>query len=163
MSPRRKSWKKGDAIVLTRLSERLAASQHVNRAVILALDGVVNAQGEPRPRPDGNLHTQNEFLAAEIPQYPNLLWGASASTPTGTMRSPAFKWARAHCAVLIKCLPSVHHIDPADPRNIPFYRKIVELGLPQLAQTVNERSITQARDEFHSRSLTGCVCRCNRA
>ena len=45
--------REGDAIVLTRLSERLAGSAHVGRAVVLALDGVVEPTANwiaPRPR-----------------------------------------------------------------------------------------------------------------
>jgi len=138
--------KQGDAIVITRLAERLAASQHVNRAVVLALDGVVNEQGE-LDRKKTEVYIPNEFLAAEIPRHPNLLWGASVN-PYRPDALARLEWARAHGAVLIKWLPSIQHIDPADPRLIPFYRKMAELALPLLAHTGNERSFTQARDEF---------------
>lgn len=138
--------REGDAIVLTRLSERLAASQHVNRAVVLALDGVINVQGE-LDRAQTEIYIPNEFLAAEIPKHANLLWGASVN-PYRTDALARLEWARAHGAVLIKWLPSVQHIDPADERLIPFYRKMAELGLPLLTHTGNERSFTQARDEF---------------
>ena len=138
--------REGDGIVLRRLSERLAASQHVNRAVILALDGVVDAHGE-LDRAQTEIYVPNEFLAAEVAKYPNLLWGASVN-PYRPDALARLEWAKAHGAVLIKWLPSVQHIDPADPRLIPFYRKMVELGLPLLAHTGNERSFTQAQDEF---------------
>jgi len=136
----------GDAIVLTRLSERLAASHSVNRAVVLALDGVINDRGE-LDRAQTESYIPNEFLAAEIPKHPNLLWGASIN-PYRPDALDRLEWARAHGAVLIKWLPSVQHIDPADPRLIPFYKKMVELGLPLLTHTGNERSFTQSFDEF---------------
>lgn len=138
--------REGDAVVLTRLSERLAHSQHVSRAVVLALDGVVDAEGN-LDRGQTEIYVPNEFLAVEIPKHPNLLWGASIN-PYRKDALERLEWARAHGAVLVKWLPSVQHIDPADDRLIPFYKKMVELGLPLLCHTGNERSFTQARDEF---------------
>jgi predicted TIM-barrel fold metal-dependent hydrolase len=89
----------------------------------------------------------NEFLAAEIPQLPNLLWGASIN-PHRPDALARLEWARDHGAVLVKWLPSIQHIDPADESLIPFYRKMAELKLPLLTHTGNERSFTQARDEY---------------
>jgi uncharacterized protein len=138
--------REGDALVLTRLSERLARSEHVSRAVVLALDGVVDAHGN-LDRAQTEIYVPNEFLAEEVPKHPNLLWGASVN-PYRPDALARLEWARAHGAVLVKWLPSVQHIDPADERLIPFYQKMVELGLPLLCHTGNERSFTQARDEL---------------
>ena len=138
--------REGDAIVLTRLSERLAGSRHVGQAVILALDGVVDAQGE-LDRAQTEIYVPNEFLAAEVPKHPNLRWGASVN-PYRSDALARLEWARAHGAVLVKWLPSVQQIDPVDDRLIPFYQKMAELGLPLLTHTGNERSFTQARDEL---------------
>lgn len=138
--------REGDALVLTRLSERLAGSAQVNRAVILALDGVVDAQGQ-LDRAQTEIYVPNEFLATEVRKHPNLLWGASVN-PYRTDSLARLEWARAHGAVLVKWLPSVQHIDPADPRLIPFYKKLIELGLPLLTHTGSEHSFTQAQDEF---------------
>jgi predicted TIM-barrel fold metal-dependent hydrolase len=93
------------------------------------------------------IYVPNEFLAAEIPKHPNLLWGASIN-PYRKDALERLEWARAHGAVLVKWLPSVQHINPADERLIPFYKKMVDLGLPLLCHTGNERSFTQAQDEL---------------
>ena len=138
--------REGDALVLTRISERLAQSSQVNRAVILALDGVIDAHGQ-LDRAQTEIYVPNEFLAAEVPKHPNLLWGASVN-PYRPDALERLDWARAHGAVLIKWLPSVQHIDPADQRLIPFYKKLIELGLPLLTHTGSEHSFTQAQDEF---------------
>jgi hypothetical protein len=138
--------REGDSIVITRLAQRLARSRHVNRAVILALDGVVDARGE-LDRSQTEIYVPNEFLATEVARHPNLLWGASVN-PYRKDALARLESARAHGAVLIKWLPSIQHIDPADERLIPFYRKLAELGLPLLTHTGNERSFTQACDEF---------------
>ena len=47
-------------------------------------------------------------------------------------------------AVLLKWLPSVQGIDPADPRHRPFYRRLAELRLPLLSHTGAEESFTGA-------------------
>lgn len=138
--------REGDAIVLTRLSERLAASTHVGQAVVLALDGVVDSRGE-LDRAQTEIYVPNEFLAAEVSKHPNLLWGASIN-PYRPDALDRLDWARAHGAVLVKWLPSVQHIDPADPRLIPFYRRMIALGMPLLTHTGNERSFTRAKDEL---------------
>jgi predicted TIM-barrel fold metal-dependent hydrolase len=54
----------------------------------------------------------------------------------------------ANGAVLLKWLPSIQHIDPADQRLVPFYRKLAELGLPLLTHTGEESSFTWTRDEL---------------
>jgi predicted TIM-barrel fold metal-dependent hydrolase len=138
--------REGDALILRRISEKLAASRHVGRAVILALDGAVDAHGE-LDRARTEIYVPNEFLAAEIPKYPNLLWGASVN-PYRPDALARLEWAKAHGAVLVKWLPSIQHIDPADERLIPFYQKLVELHLPLLCHTGTENSFTQAEDEL---------------
>lgn len=138
--------REGDALVLRRLSARLADSKQVGRAVVLALDGALDECGE-LDRVRTEVYVPNEFLAAEIPKFPNLLWGASIN-PHRPDALARLDWAKAHGAVLIKWLPSIQHIDPADEKLIPFYRKMAELKLPLLTHTGNERSFTQAHDEY---------------
>ncbi|MBL9214752.1 MAG: amidohydrolase family protein [Opitutaceae bacterium] len=138
--------REGDALVLRRLAERLAGSRHVSHAVVLALDGAVDAHGE-LDRARTEVYVPNEFLAAEIPRHPNLRWGASVNPHRHDALS-RLEAARAQGAVLVKWLPSIQHIDPADARLIPYYRKLVELGLPLLTHTGNEHAFTQAHDEW---------------
>lgn len=132
----------GDALVLARLSDRLAQSARVRRAVVLALDGVVNEHGE-LDLAHTEVYVPNEFLAAETPKHANLLWGASVN-PYRPDALARLEWAKAHGAVLVKWLPSIQHIDPADERLVPFYRKLVELRLPLLVHTGDEHSFTIA-------------------
>ena len=137
---------RGDSIVIERLSERLAASRSVSRAVVLALDGVVDAQGN-LDRAHTEIYVPNEFIAAEVAKHPNLLFGASVN-PYRPDALARLEWAKAHGAVLVKWLPSIQHVDPADPRIIPFYRKLAELQLPLLTHTGSEHSFTSAEDAF---------------
>lgn len=136
----------GDSIVLDRLSARLAQSKHVRRAVVLALDGVVDGNGE-LDLSRTEVYVPNEFLAAEVHKHPNLLWGACVN-PYRHDALQRLEWAKRHGAVLVKWLPSIQQIDPADPRLIPFYRKLVELRLPLLTHTGAEKSFTHSADEL---------------
>jgi len=136
----------GDGLIITRIAETLAGSRHVRRAVILALDGAVDANGG-LDRAHTEVYVPNEFVAAEVARHSNLLWGASVN-PYRPDALARLEWAKAHGAVLVKWLPSIQRIDPADPRLIPYYRKLAELHLPLLTHTGNEHSFTQATDEL---------------
>jgi uncharacterized protein len=132
--------KEGDALILRRLSESLARSRRVAQAVILAMDGVVGEDGE-LDMAKTEIYIPNEFVAAQTRRYPNLLFGASIN-PYRRDALQRLEQAAADGAVLLKWLPSIQHIDPADQRLIPFYLKLKELGLPLLSHTGEESSFT---------------------
>ncbi len=136
----------GDASLITRLSRRLADSKRVGRAVILAMDGVVNQQGE-LDRALTQVYVPNDFVATQTARYENLLFGASIN-PLRHDALTRLETVHAQGAVLIKWIPAMMHIDPSDIRIIPFYRRLVELGLPLLSHAGQERSFPGARDEF---------------
>jgi hypothetical protein len=136
----------GDGVVFRRLSESVSLSRHVAKAVVLALDGVVDGNGELDPGRT-EIFISNAFIAAQARIFDNLLFGASVNP----LRSDALEQldrAAADGAVLVKWLPSIQNIDPADRRHIPFYRKLVELNLPLLTHTGEEHSFTRALDEL---------------
>jgi predicted TIM-barrel fold metal-dependent hydrolase len=137
---------RGDRLIIDRISGSVAASQRVNCAVILALDGAVDQNGE-LDRARTEIYVPNDFVAAEVAKHSNLRWGASVN-PYRPDALARLDWAKAHGAVLVKWLPSIQHIDPADKRLVPFYRKLVELQLPLLSHTGTEHSFTQATDEL---------------
>jgi hypothetical protein len=136
----------GDILILQRLSASLAASRRVTEAVVLAMDGVVGEDGE-LDTANTEIYIPNEFLAAATRRYSNLLFGASIN-PYRRDALERLDRAAADGAVLVKWLPSIQHIDPADRRLIPFYLRLKELGLPLLTHTGKESSFTHARDEL---------------
>ncbi len=136
----------GDRLILERLSRSLAASRYVDKAVILAMDGVIGADGE-LDRERTEIYIPNDFLVRELRRYPNLLFGASIN-PYRRDAIQRLEQAVADGAVLLKWLPSIQHIDPADERLIPFYLKLKELGLPLLTHTGSEESFTWKRDKL---------------
>lgn len=136
--------REGDALLIRRIADQVSGSSHVQTAVVLAMDGVVDAQGhfdEARTE----VLVPNEFLAREVARYPNLRFGASIH-PYRTNALEQLDWAAQHGAVLVKWIPNIMLIDPADPRLVPFYTRMKELGLPLLSHTGQERSFTWADD-----------------
>ena len=136
----------GDRLVADRISESLAKSKYVNRAVLLALDGVIGADGQL----DTNrteVYVPDEFVAAMAAQHTNLLFGASVN-PYRPDALERLEWAKAHGAVLVKWIPPIMEIDPGDPKLIPFYKKMAELNLPLLSHTGKEKSFSRADEQF---------------
>lgn len=136
----------GDSLVGDRISESLAQSKYVSKAVLLALDGVIDAGGNL----DSNrteVYVPNEFVAATVARHTNLLFGASVNPyrPDALQR---LEWVKAHGAVLVKWIPPIMAIDPSDKKLVPFYKKMAELKLPLLSHTGMEKSFSSADEEF---------------
>lgn len=134
--------REGDGLILHRLSTRLAESSRVQAAVVLALDGAVDSNGE-LDRERTELYIPNDYLAAQCRIHDNLLFGASVN-PLRRDALERLDMAAADGAVLLKWLPSIQGADPADRRLIPFYRRLADLKLPLLAHTGEEESFTRA-------------------
>lgn len=136
----------GDTLMVERIAGTLSQSKFVGKAVLLAMDGVIAADGS-LDLERTELYVPDEFVAAAASRYPSLLFGASVNP----YRKDALKrldWAKKHGAVLVKWLPSIMDIDPADPKLVPFYKKLVELKLPLLTHAGQERSFSSSNDEL---------------
>ena len=134
----------GDSLVGDRISESLAHSKYVRQAVLLALDGVVDGQGNL----DTNrteVYVPNEFVAAVCAQHTNLLFGCSVN-PYRPDALARLEWAKARGAVRVKWIPPIMAIQADDPKLILFYKKMVELNLPLLCHTGEEKSFSHAAD-----------------
>ncbi|MEW6486910.1 MAG: amidohydrolase family protein [Thermodesulfobacteriota bacterium] len=138
--------REGDALVISRLAQRLAASREVSGAVVLALDGAVDAWGR-LDETATEVYVPDRFVAEETARCPNLFFGASVN-PLRRDALERLDEAAARGAVLVKWLPPIQGIDPADPRHAAFYRRLAELGLPLLSHTGTERSFTRSRDDL---------------
>ncbi len=136
----------GDALVIQKTAEKLRASQYVHAAVILAMDGVIGPDGT-LDHDETEVYIPNDFIAREIKKYDNLYFGASVNPyrPDAVAR---LRRAAAGGAVLLKWIPAIMHIDPADEAIIPFYREMLKLKLPLLSHAGSERSFTRTRDEL---------------
>jgi hypothetical protein len=136
----------GDALIINRLSKRLASSELVGSAVILAMDGVIRGDGEIDFEKT-EMYVPDDFVAEEVSKYENLLFGASIN-PYRRDAIERLEKAAENNAVLVKWLPSMQLIDPADSKLTPFYTRIKELGLPLLTHTGHEYSFTMSRNEL---------------
>jgi hypothetical protein len=143
---RRELEQRGDALCGDRLSTMLGESRHVGRAVVLALDGAVDDRGS-LDAARTEFYVPNEFVVALAARHTNLLFGASVNPYRPDARARLDRAAADH-AVLIKWLPAIQLIDPADERLAPFYHRMAELRLPLLVHTGTEHSFTWSNDEF---------------
>jgi predicted TIM-barrel fold metal-dependent hydrolase len=124
----------------------LGQSRKVSRAVVLALDGAVDDRGN-LDTARTEFYVPNEFVATLAARHTNLLFGASINPYRPDALARLDRVASDH-AVLVKWLPSIQLIDPADERLAPFYRRMAELRLPLLVHTGAEHSFTWSKDEF---------------
>jgi len=136
----------GDQLCIQRIAERIDASKNVDKAVVLAIDGVINKDGE-LDHELTEIYVPNEFVARETARYPDLLFGASIN-PYRLDALKRLEWAKANGAVLVKWIPSIMRIDPADESLRPFYEKMKQLNLPLLTHGGQEKSFTDAHDEL---------------
>ncbi|MCW5556791.1 MAG: amidohydrolase family protein [Verrucomicrobiae bacterium] len=135
----------GDALLIRRVSERLSESTQVAAAVILALDGAVDPPTGELDLEKTEVYVPNEFVARETARTTNLWFGASIN-PHRRDALERLDRAAAEGAVLVKWIPSIMQIDPAEERWIPFYDRMKAHGLPLLSHTGRERSFTHADD-----------------
>lgn len=138
--------KEGDQIVFKKISDAVTQSKVVSKAVILSLDGVIDVNGE-LDKSRTQIYVPNEFVYEQTKRYPNLLFAASIN-PYRKDAIERLMQVKAEGAVLVKWIPSIMYIDPADERLIPFYQKMVELNLPLLTHTGMEKSFAHAKDEL---------------
>ncbi|MGR8920059.1 MAG: amidohydrolase family protein [Gammaproteobacteria bacterium] len=133
---------RGDGVVAEQLVERIRASRFVASAVVLALDGVVGADGE-LDREATQVYVPNDYVYALARRYPEFHAGPSINPYRGDALERLDR-VRSSGGVLVKWIPSIMGIDPADERLRPFYRRMVALGLPLLVHVGDENAFMQA-------------------
>ncbi|MEM9530341.1 MAG: amidohydrolase family protein [Pseudomonadota bacterium] len=136
----------GDTLVVERLAAALAESSRVSSAVILAMDGAVDAAGE-LDLAATQLYVPNAYVAAQARAHPELHFGASVN-PLRPDALARLEQVVADGAVLIKWIPAIQHFAPDDPVIVPFYERMVGLNLPLLTHAGQERSFAHAEDEY---------------
>lgn len=132
--------KRANQKYLDDLLAELRASRHVQKAVLLGMDGVYDQTG----RLD---HAQTEFLISNdyvldvARAYADeFLAGVSINPQRRDAMDEVHRCADAG-AVLVKVLPNAQQFDPADPRYKAFYRALAERRLPFLSHVGYEFSL----------------------
>jgi len=136
---------KGDGIVVENIHRQIMASHYVSKAVILAIDGVVDRSTGLLNRDATMVYVPNDFVAKQAKKYETLLFGASIN-PYRKDALQRLEDAKKQGAVLIKWIPSIMNIDPSDKALKAFYLKMIALNLPLLTHTGQEKSFTSAND-----------------
>lgn len=136
----------GDRILVKKISDKIARSKTVNKAVLLAMDGFVDNDGTLNKQ-ETQIYVPNDYVATESALYDNFLFGASIN-PNRKDALQRLRDVKEKGAVLIKWIPSIMNIDPANPKLIPFYQLMAELKIPLLSHTGMEKSFANARDEL---------------
>ncbi len=118
----------------------LRASQHVQQAVLLGMDGVYTNEGRI------DLHAtefliSNDYVLQQAKDYPNeFLAGVSVNPQRIDAIEELHRCAEAG-ATLIKVLPNSQQFDPAHSRYKTFYRELAKLRLPLLSHVGYEFSL----------------------
>ncbi|MDQ2999831.1 MAG: amidohydrolase family protein [Fibrobacterota bacterium] len=136
----------GDGIVMDRISAKLSKSKTVGAAVILALDGVYDSAGT-LDSARTQMYIPNAFVAAETRKHTNLHFGSSVN-PRRKDALAELQRVKDAGALLVKWIPSIMDIDPADSALVPFYQSMKALGLPLLTHTGTENSFLEANDSL---------------
>ena len=125
---------------LEHLMTELRASQHVQKAVLLGVDGFYDQTGLLN-RQHTDFLISNDYVFKTVGEHPDLfLAGPSVNPQREDAVEEVHRCADAG-AVLIKVLPNAQHFNPADSRYIPFYRALAERKLPFLSHVGYEFSL----------------------
>jgi predicted TIM-barrel fold metal-dependent hydrolase len=136
----------GDQVLVQRLSKTISEADNSDGVVILALDGVVNEQGE-LDLGNTQVYIPNDYVAEQARLYPNVYFGASIN-PYRHDALAQLEQVKQQGAKLIKWIPNIQHIDPSDSRLTAFYLKMKALDMPLLSHAGQERSFADAIDEY---------------
>ncbi len=136
----------GDGYVIDAIAESVDAASRIDKAVILAMDGVIDAQGNVDKRLT-QIYVPNDFVARKTAEHANLEFGASIN-PNRADAVDRLRTVKAQGAVLIKWIPNIMHIDPANPAHTAFYEEMARLKIPLLSHAGQERSFADAKDEY---------------
>lgn len=122
------------------LLTELRASRHVQKAVLLGMDGVYDQDGR-LDQTHTDFLISNDYVLKTAKAYPNeFLAGTSINPQRRDAVEEVHRVADAG-AVLVKVLPNAQQFNPADPKYRPFYRALAERKLPFLSHVGYEFSL----------------------
>ena len=127
---------------LADLLTELRASRHVQRAVLLGMDGVYDSNGRLN-REHTDFLISNDYVLKTAKAYPNeFLAGVSINPQRRDAIEEVHRCADAG-ASLVKVLPNAQQFNPADLRYKAFYRTLADRKLPFLSHVGYEFSLIE--------------------
>ncbi len=122
------------------LLTELRASRHVQKAVLLGMDGVYDQMGH-LDREHTDFLISNDYVLKTAQAHPSeLLAGVSINPQRRDAVEEVHRCADAG-ATLVKVLPNAQQFNPADPRYKTFYRALADRKLPFLSHVGYEFSL----------------------
>ena len=128
---------------LNDLLTELRASRHVQKAVLLGMDGVYDQNGRLNQAHTGFL-ISNDYVLKTAQAHPDeLLAGVSINPQRRDAVEEVHRCADAG-ATLVKVLPNAQQFDPANPAYKMYYRALAARKLPLLSHVGYEFSLSGA-------------------
>ncbi|MGE4616023.1 MAG: amidohydrolase family protein [Gammaproteobacteria bacterium] len=131
-----------DLIVAEGLREDIRSSRWIRQALLLALDGVINEHGLLDEHAT-QVFIPNDYVAGLAASHEEFLFGASINPRRPNWRE-RLEQAKQDGAVLVKWIPSIMDIDPANHELQPFYEMLIALDLPLLVHVGDENAFRHA-------------------
>ena len=133
------------------LLTELRESRHVQKAVLLGMDGVYDQNGR-LDQAHTDFLISNDYVLKTARAYPNeFLAGVSINPQRRDAVEEVHRCADAG-ASLVKVLPNAQQFDPADMRYKAFYRTLAERKLPFLSHVGYELSLI-GKDQSDRKSV----------
>jgi uncharacterized protein len=131
---------RASALYLERLLKTLSQSRHVDRAVVLAMDGIYGADGIFDSKETEFLITNDYVLGAARRHPERLLPGVSINPLRRDAIEELDRCVEAGAA-LVKVLPNSQRFDPANPAFKPYWRRMAHHKIPLLSHVGYEFSL----------------------
>lgn len=130
---------RSNEIYLDFLTKMLERSQHVSRAVLLALDGVYENGVLSEAKTD--LLIPNDYLFAIVERSPKRFLAGASINPLRRDALAELDRCASRGAALVKFLPNLQGFRPEDPQCLPFYKALASKKIPLLCHIGNELAL----------------------
>jgi len=129
-----------DQQFVARLVDQIRNIPRHGKYLLLAFDKHYSAAGKPVPE-QTEFYLPNDYVFALVERYPDLFEAACSVHPYRPDALDELTRCAQRGARVLKWLPNAMGIDPADPRCIPFYDRMKELGIALLSHAGAEYAV----------------------
>jgi len=137
--------------VEAKLVQTIDQTPELDAAVVLAMDAAHTGDGR-LDEANTHLYVKNDYAAMLAQRHRKLLFGASVH-PYRPDALTELERCVALGAVLVKWLPLVQNINPADGRCLPFYDALAHHRVPLLCHTGGELTLFNIAPQYPSPEL----------
>jgi len=132
--------REANQLYLEHLLTELRASRHVQKAVLLGMDGFYDQTGLLN-RQHTDFLISNDYVFKTVREHPDVFLAGPSINPQREGAIEEVHRCADAGAVLVKVLPNAQHFNPADPKYRPFYRALAQRKLPFLSHVGYEFSL----------------------